>query len=126
MAYFDQLRATRLTGRHAGRLHQPRQRGGSKSTDSANICAATGRLSFAARAFARAVTLGGERNCLLLARLFARPATVRVLDEPTNDLDVKPSTCWKNCCRIHPGTVFPRQPDRTFLGQRGHPAPLPT
>ena len=31
---------------------------------------------------------GGERNRLLLARLFARPANVLVLDEPTNDLDI--------------------------------------
>ncbi len=43
---------------------------------------------------------GGERNRLLLARLFARPANVLVLDEPTNDLGMSPrSNCWKNCSR---------------------------
>jgi ATP-binding cassette subfamily F protein uup len=38
---------------------------------------------------------GGERNRLLLARLFTRPANVLVLDEPTNDLDSKRSSCSK-------------------------------
>ena len=39
---------------------------------------------------------GGERNRLLLARLFARPMNLLVLDEPTNDLDVETLDCSKN------------------------------
>ena len=45
------------------------------------------------------VLSGGERNRLLLARLFARPANVLVLDEPTNDLDIDSLELLETCCR---------------------------
>jgi ABC transport system ATP-binding/permease protein len=58
---------------------------------------------------------GGERNRLLLARLFARPANVLVLDEPTNDLDIDTLELLEEMLREFDGTVFLVSHDRTFL-----------
>jgi ATP-binding cassette subfamily F protein uup len=58
---------------------------------------------------------GGERNRLLLARLFARPANVLVLDEPTNDLDIDTLELLEELLQNYDGTVFLVSHDRTFL-----------
>ena len=58
---------------------------------------------------------GGERNRLLLARLFARPANVLVLDEPTNDLDIETLDMLEELLQQYDGTVFLVSHDRTFL-----------
>ncbi|MCA0214200.1 MAG: ATP-binding cassette domain-containing protein [Proteobacteria bacterium] len=58
---------------------------------------------------------GGERNRLLLARLFARPANVLVLDEPTNDLDIDTLELLEDLLQKYDGTVFLVSHDRTFL-----------
>lgn len=58
---------------------------------------------------------GGERNRLLLARLFARPANVLVLDEPTNDLDIDTLELLEELLQDYEGTVFLVSHDRTFL-----------
>lgn len=58
---------------------------------------------------------GGERNRLLLARLFARPANILVLDEPTNDLDVETLELLEQLLADFNGTVFLVSHDRTFL-----------
>jgi ATP-binding cassette subfamily F protein uup len=58
---------------------------------------------------------GGERNRLLLARLFARPANVLVLDEPTNDLDIETLELLEDLLDGYPGTVFLVSHDRAFL-----------
>ena len=58
---------------------------------------------------------GGERNRLLLARLFARPANVLVLDEPTNDLDIDTLELLEELLQGYEGTVFLVSHDRTFL-----------
>lgn len=58
---------------------------------------------------------GGERNRLLLARLFARPANVLVLDEPTNDLDIDTLDLLEELLQSYDGTVFLVSHDRTFL-----------
>ena len=69
-----------------------------------------------ARANAPVRTLsGGERNRLLLARLFARPANVLVLDEPTNDLDIETIELLEDLLADFPGTVFLVSHDRRFL-----------
>ncbi len=60
---------------------------------------------------------GGERNRLLLARLFARPANVLVLDEPTNDLDVETLDLLEDLLQSYAGTVFLVSHDRYFLDQ---------
>ena len=58
---------------------------------------------------------GGERNRLLLARLFARPANVLVLDEPTNDLDIETLELLEDLLQGYSGTLFLVSHDRTFL-----------
>lgn len=58
---------------------------------------------------------GGERNRLLLARLFARPANVLVLDEPTNDLDIDTLELLESLLQEYPGTLFLVSHDRAFL-----------
>ena len=58
---------------------------------------------------------GGERNRLLLARLFARPANVLVLDEPTNDLDIDTLELLEGLLGDYDGTVFLVSHDRRFL-----------
>src|SRR5574343_832612 len=58
---------------------------------------------------------GGERNRLLLARLFAKPANVLVLDEPTNDLDIETLELLEELLQNYPGTLFLVSHDRTFL-----------
>lgn len=69
-----------------------------------------------ARANAPVRTLsGGERNRLLLARLFARPANVLVLDEPTNDLDIDTLELLEDLLDQYQGTVFLVSHDRRFL-----------
>jgi ABC transport system ATP-binding/permease protein len=58
---------------------------------------------------------GGERNRLLLARLFARPANILVLDEPTNDLDIETLELLEDLLQSYKGTVFLVSHDREFL-----------
>ena len=58
---------------------------------------------------------GGERNRLLLARLFSRPANVLVLDEPTNDLDIETLELLEDLLQSYSGTLFLVSHDRTFL-----------
>ena len=58
---------------------------------------------------------GGERNRLLLARLFAKPANVLVLDEPTNDLDIETLELLEELLQDYAGTVFVVSHDRRFL-----------
>jgi ATP-binding cassette subfamily F protein uup len=58
---------------------------------------------------------GGERNRLLLARLFTRPANVLVLDEPTNDLDIETLELLEELLLDYNGTLFLVSHDRAFL-----------
>jgi ATP-binding cassette subfamily F protein uup len=58
---------------------------------------------------------GGERNRLLLARLFTRPANVLVLDEPTNDLDIETLELLEEMLDQYDGTLFLVSHDRAFL-----------
>jgi ABC transport system ATP-binding/permease protein len=58
---------------------------------------------------------GGERNRLLLARLFTRPANVLVLDEPTNDLDIETLELLEALLQEYDGTLFLVSHDRAFL-----------
>jgi ABC transport system ATP-binding/permease protein len=61
------------------------------------------------------VLSGGERNRLLLARLFTRPSNLLVLDEPTNDLDAETLELLEDLLVEYPGTVLLVSHDREFL-----------
>ncbi len=61
------------------------------------------------------VLSGGERNRLFLARLFAKPANLLVMDEPTNDLDVETLELLEELLVEYPGTVLLVSHDRSFL-----------
>ncbi|MGZ5048994.1 MAG: ATP-binding cassette domain-containing protein [Usitatibacter sp.] len=67
-----------------------------------------------ARALVKSLS-GGERNRLLLARLFSRPANVLVLDEPTNDLDIETLELLEALLQEYTGTLFLVSHDRAFL-----------
>jgi ATP-binding cassette subfamily F protein uup len=68
------------------------------------------------RASAPVATLsGGERNRLLLARLFAKPANLVVLDEPTNDLDIESLELLEATLQGYEGTLLLVSHDRAFL-----------
>ncbi|MBC8114238.1 MAG: ATP-binding cassette domain-containing protein, partial [Candidatus Saccharimonas sp.] len=60
---------------------------------------------------------GGERNRLLLARLFSKPSNVLVLDEPTNDLDAETLELLESLIVDYPGTVLLVSHDRAFLNE---------
>lgn len=60
---------------------------------------------------------GGERNRLLLARLFSKPSNMLVLDEPTNDLDIETLELLEEMLANYPGTVLLVSHDRAFLDQ---------
>jgi len=62
---------------------------------------------------------GGEHNRLLLARLFAQPANLLVLDEPTNDLDIETLELLEELLIDYRGTILLVSHDRAFLDQRG-------
>jgi ABC transport system ATP-binding/permease protein len=58
---------------------------------------------------------GGERNRLLLARLFSKPSNILVLDEPTNDLDIETLELLEELVMEYPGTVLLVSHDREFV-----------
>ncbi|MFH4355948.1 MAG: ATP-binding cassette domain-containing protein [Neisseriaceae bacterium] len=58
---------------------------------------------------------GGEKNRLLLAKLFTQPANILILDEPTNDLDIETQELLEQLLKTFSGTVFLVSHDRTFL-----------
>jgi ATP-binding cassette subfamily F protein uup len=60
---------------------------------------------------------GGERNRLLLAKLFAKPVNFLVMDEPTNDLDIETLELLENMLLDYPGTLILISHDRAFINQ---------
>ena len=117
VAYFDQLRAALDPEATLADTISPGsdwiEIGGARK----HVSAYLGDFLFpASRARSPVKSLsGGERNRLLLARLFARPANVVVLDEPTNDLDMDTIELLEQLLQDFAGTVFLVSHDRRFL-----------
>ncbi len=117
VAYFDQMRdGLRLDATLADTI-SPGSEWIEIGTTRKHVMSYLGDFLFAPqRANAPVSTLsGGERNRLLLARLFARPANVLVLDEPTNDLDMDTLDLLEDLLGSYEGTVFLVSHDRRFL-----------
>jgi len=121
VAYFDQMRAgLKLDATLADTISPGSEwveTGGSSGGGRKHIMSyLTDFLFSPERANSPVRTLsGGERNRLLLARLFALPANVLVLDEPTNDLDIDTLDLLEDLLQGYPGTVFLVSHDRRFL-----------
>ncbi|KVE29665.1 ABC transporter ATP-binding protein [Burkholderia singularis] len=117
VAYFDQMRAQLDPEKSLADTISPGsdwvEIGGAKK----HVMSYLGDFLFAperARSPVKSLS-GGERNRLLLARLFARPANVLVLDEPTNDLDIPTLELLEELLTDYDGTVLLVSHDRAFL-----------
>ena len=117
VAYFDQMRAQLDPEATLVDTISPGSDWIEIGEERTHVMSYLGRFLFAperARSPVRSLS-GGERNRLLLARLFARPANVMVLDEPTNDLDIETLELLEDLLSNYAGTVFLVSHDRTFL-----------
>ena len=117
IAYFDQMRAVLDETQTLAETISP----GSEWIESAgqrrHVLSYLGDFLFPPqRAQAPVSTLsGGERNRLMLARLFAKPTNLLVLDEPTNDLDIESLELLEETLQAYPGTLLLVSHDRAFL-----------
>ncbi|MEW5882482.1 MAG: ATP-binding cassette domain-containing protein [Pseudomonadota bacterium] len=117
VAYFDQMRAALDPDRTVAETIAPGsdwvEIGGARK----HVMSHLGDFLFPPRRAAAPVrTLsGGERNRLLLARLFAQPANLVVLDEPTNDLDIESLELLEQTLQDYDGTLLLVSHDRAFL-----------
>jgi len=117
VAYFDQLREALDGERTLAETISPGSEWVETASGRKHVLSYLGDFLFApqrADTPVRALS-GGERNRLLLARLFARPANLLVLDEPTNDLDIESLELLEATLQTYPGTLLLVSHDRTFL-----------
>jgi ATP-binding cassette subfamily F protein uup len=117
VAYFDQMRAGLDLDKSLEDTISPGSEWIEMNGQRKHVIGYLGDFLFAperARSPVRTLS-GGERNRLLLARLFARPANVLVLDEPTNDLDIDTLELLEELLQSYTGTVFLVSHDRQFL-----------
>jgi ATP-binding cassette subfamily F protein uup len=117
VAYFDQMRAVLNPDATLADTISPGSEWVEIAGQRKHVMSYLGDFLFSpARAHSPVKSLsGGERNRLLLARLFVRPANVLVLDEPTNDLDIDTLELLEQLLQDFPGTVFLVSHDRRFL-----------
>ncbi len=117
LAYFDQTRAALDPERSVRDTISPGSDWIEIGAERQHVMSYLGNFLFsAARAASPVKSLsGGERNRLLLARLFARPANILVLDEPTNDLDIETLELLEELLVDYAGTVVLVSHDRAFL-----------
>ncbi len=117
VAYFDQLREQLDLNKTVAETISPGSEwveiGGQKK----HVIAYMGDFLFPPRRINVPVSSlsGGERNRLLLARLFALPANLLILDEPTNDLDIDGLDVLEQTLSNYPGTIIVVSHDRRFL-----------
>jgi ATP-binding cassette subfamily F protein uup len=117
VAYFDQLRAALDPQRSVAATVSPTSDWVDVQGTRRHVISYLGDFLFAPQRAESPVHMlsGGERNRLLLAKLFANPANVIVLDEPTNDLDVESLELLEATLQQYPGTVLLVSHDRRFL-----------
>ncbi len=117
VAYFDQLRSALDLNQTLADTISPGSEWVEVNGQRKHVMSYLGDFLFAPeRANSPVATLsGGERNRLLLARLFALPANVLVLDEPTNDLDIDTLELLEELLQAYAGTVLLVSHDRRFL-----------
>jgi ATP-binding cassette subfamily F protein uup len=117
VAYFDQLRAQLDPEATLADVISPGSEFVQIGNERKHVIGYLGEFLFApqrARSPVKSLS-GGERNRLLLARLFAQPANVLVLDEPTNDLDIETLDLLESLLADYGGTLFLVSHDRAFL-----------
>jgi len=117
VAYFDQLRAQLDPEATLADVISPGSEFVQIGNERKHVIGYLGEFLFApqrARSPVKSLS-GGERNRLLLARLFAQPANVMVLDEPTNDLDIETLDLLESLLAEYDGTLFLVSHDRAFL-----------
>jgi ATP-binding cassette subfamily F protein uup len=117
VAYFDQMREQLDLERSVAETVSPGSDWVEIGAQRKHIVSYLGDFLFAPQRVDSPVKMlsGGERNRLLLARLFARPANVLVLDEPTNDLDIDSLELLESTLQEYGGTVLLVSHDRAFL-----------
>jgi len=117
VAYFDQMREQLDPERSVADTIAPGSDWVEIGTERKHVVSYLGDFLFPPQRADSPVSVlsGGERNRLLLARLFARPANVLVLDEPTNDLDIDSLELLESTLQDYPGTVLLVSHDRAFL-----------
>ena len=117
VAYFDQLRAQLDPEATVAETISPGSDWVEVGTERKHIVSYLSDFLFGSQRAKSPVKMlsGGERNRLLLARLFARPANLVVLDEPTNDLDIESLELLEQKLQDYPGTLLLVSHDRRFL-----------
>ncbi|MDO5532787.1 ATP-binding cassette domain-containing protein [Sutterella sp.] len=117
IAYFDQLREQLDLSKTVAETISPGSDWVEIAGERKHIIAYLGDFLFPPRRANVPVSSlsGGERNRLLLARLFALPANLLVLDEPTNDLDIDSLELLEQTLASYPGTIILVSHDRRFL-----------
>ncbi|MBS0389260.1 MAG: ATP-binding cassette domain-containing protein, partial [Proteobacteria bacterium] len=117
IAYFDQLRAQLDLDKSVADTVSEGSDFVEVNGEKRHISSYLGDFLFSAKRAGTPVRAlsGGERNRLLLARLFARPANLLVLDEPTNDLDVESLELLEASLQAFPGTLLLVSHDRSFI-----------
>lgn len=117
LAYFDQLREQLDLTKTVAEIISPGSDWVEIGGERKHIIAYLGDFLFPPRRANVPVSSlsGGERNRLLLARLFALPANLLVLDEPTNDLDIDSLELLEQTLAVYPGTIILVSHDRRFL-----------
>src|SRR5215831_6089807 len=117
IAYFDQLRAQLDPNATLAEAISPGSDWVQPGTERKHIVSYLAEFLFPAQRTKSPVRMlsGGERNRLLLARLFARPANLIVLDEPTNDLDIESLELLEQRLQDYAGTLLLVSHDRRFL-----------
>ncbi len=117
IAYFDQLRAQLDPGATLADAISPGSDWVQLGSERKHIVSYLGEFLFPAQRAKSPISMlsGGERNRLLLARLFAQPANLVILDEPTNDLDIESLELLEERLQDYQGTLLLVSHDRRFL-----------